>query len=117
MLRNEYGDTYENPATKDNAQTVMARRNPLLAKIHPTDALKLLKEQLKSYRKGADPFNRRFRSNESLYSWWEQVQKDEFGNVLGVSSALFIRLSISLVSIVTGAGHENICFCPCFDDG
>jgi hypothetical protein len=49
MLRNEYGDTYENPATKDNMQTVMARRNPLLAKIHPTDTLNLLKEQLKAY--------------------------------------------------------------------
>jgi hypothetical protein len=49
MLHNEYGDTYENPATKDNTQTVMACRNPLLAKIHPTDTLKLLKEQLKAY--------------------------------------------------------------------
>lgn len=94
MLRNEYGDTYENPATKDNTQTVMVRRNPLLAKIHPTDALKLLKEQLKAYGKGVEPFNRRFRSNESLYSWWEQVQNDEFGNVLGVSSAFSIRLTV-----------------------
>ncbi|KAF9228359.1 hypothetical protein BS17DRAFT_763855 [Gyrodon lividus] len=48
ILRNEYSDTYENLATKDTAQTVMACRIPLLAKIHPTHTLKSLKEQLKS---------------------------------------------------------------------
>ena len=94
MLRNEYGDTYKNQATKDNMQTVMACRNHLLAKIHPTDTLKLLKEQLKAYEKGAKPFNWCFWSNESLYSLWEQVQNDQFGNVLGVSSAFSIWLTV-----------------------
>ncbi|KIJ10218.1 hypothetical protein PAXINDRAFT_86391 [Paxillus involutus ATCC 200175] len=97
ILRNEYGDTYENPATKDTAQTVMAHRNPLLTNIHPTDALKSLKEQLKSYGKGLEPFNRRFRSSESLYSWWEQVQKDDFGNVLGaLAMKIFAAVPVSM---------------------
>ncbi|KAF9240690.1 hypothetical protein BU15DRAFT_73917 [Melanogaster broomeanus] len=91
ILRNEYGDMYENPATKGTAQTVMARRNPLLAKIHPTDALKSLKEQLKSYEKGYEPFNKRFRSNESLYSWWEQVQK-----VLVLAMKIFAAVPVSM---------------------
>ncbi|KAF9228443.1 hypothetical protein BS17DRAFT_851367 [Gyrodon lividus] len=41
------------------------------------------KEQLKSYGKGLEPFNWCFCSSKSLYSWWEQVQKDNFGIVLG----------------------------------
>ncbi|KIK75903.1 hypothetical protein PAXRUDRAFT_18582 [Paxillus rubicundulus Ve08.2h10] len=51
ILQNKYGDTYKNTATKNTTQTVMEHHNPLLTNIHPTDALKSLKEQLKSYGK------------------------------------------------------------------
>ena len=116
MLRNEYGDTYENPATKDIAQIVMARRNPLLAKTHPKDALKSLKEQLRSYGKALEPFNRRFRPQESLYSWWERVQQDEFGGVLGVSWHLFRVLMLLFDTGITGIGYEDFCGSSCLDD-
>jgi hypothetical protein len=115
MLRNEYGDTYENLATKDIAQTVMARRNPLLAKTHPKDALKLLKEQLKSYGKRLEPFNRHFRPQESLYSWWEQVQQDEFGGILGVSWHPFQVIILLFNTGITGIGYENFCGSSCLD--
>ncbi|KAF9235996.1 hypothetical protein BU15DRAFT_33995, partial [Melanogaster broomeanus] len=61
-------------------------------------ALTLLKEQLKSYGKGLEPFNRCFRPQESLYSWWEQVQQDEFGGVLGaLAMKIFAAVPISMV--------------------
>ncbi|KAF9241270.1 hypothetical protein BU15DRAFT_73385 [Melanogaster broomeanus] len=84
--------------TKDIAPTIMARCNPLLVTTHPKDALMLLKEQLNSYGKGLEPFNRRFRPQESLYSWWEQVQQDEFGGVLGaLAMKNFAAVPISMV--------------------
>ncbi|KAF8451153.1 ribonuclease H-like domain-containing protein [Boletus edulis BED1] len=84
VLKNEYDDVYENPATRETARSVMTRRNPLLAGIPPFNAIKSLKSQLNAYNQGYPPFDRPFQSKYmSPYTWWEHVQQHEDGTVLG----------------------------------
>ncbi|KAF8237949.1 hypothetical protein L208DRAFT_1375418 [Tricholoma matsutake] len=76
----------------------MNMRNPLLAAINAVDALHRLKDELKQYAKGKEPFNHCFRDGQTVLSWWTLVQKDEFAQVLG---ALAIKIySVCAVSMV-----------------
>ena len=85
MLQHEYGNAYTNPDWPDPKKHVEVQ-NPLLAQYHPADALRLLKEQLVAYSKSLDPFDRPTREKtQSNLDWWVAVQKDEGGQVLGVS--------------------------------
>ncbi|KAH7920753.1 hypothetical protein BV22DRAFT_994908, partial [Leucogyrophana mollusca] len=96
LLKHEYGDTYT--SGNINPRLAMERRNPLIAKHHPVDALAALKEQLKAYAKGTDPFNRRLRSGENVLDWWTAVQKDELGDVLGaLACKLYSAVPVSMV--------------------
>ncbi|KAF9240037.1 hypothetical protein BU15DRAFT_74264 [Melanogaster broomeanus] len=61
MLRHEFGDAFTNTDWK-TPQKQMQLQNPLLSKYHPADALTRLKDQLKAYAKGIDPFDRPIRT-------------------------------------------------------
>lgn len=90
MLKNEYGDLYSNPTTMNHAHSLMAQRNASLAKIHPSDAINSLKEELKSYARGYPPFDRPFDLDHttSLLAWWERVHRSDDTNILAVISQL-----------------------------
>ncbi|KAF8833058.1 hypothetical protein BDN67DRAFT_1017999 [Paxillus ammoniavirescens] len=78
----------------------MSFQNPMLAKYHPMDALDTLKDQLKAYAKGAEPFNRRLRpKTESTTDWWVAVEQDEDGEVLGaLALKIFSAVPISMAN-------------------
>ncbi|KIJ59093.1 hypothetical protein HYDPIDRAFT_162797 [Hydnomerulius pinastri MD-312] len=97
MLKHEYGDAYQNQNWADPKKQ-MAIQNPMLAKYHPMDALGALKDQLKAYAKGVEPFNRRLRpKTESTADWWAAVQQDEDGEVLGALAVkIFSAVPISM---------------------
>ncbi|KIJ07798.1 hypothetical protein PAXINDRAFT_89809 [Paxillus involutus ATCC 200175] len=97
MLKHEYGDAYQNRNWVDPKKQ-MSFQNPMLAKYHPMDALDTLKDQLKAYAKGAEPFNRRLRpKTESTADWWAAVQQDEDGGVLGaLALKIFSAVPISM---------------------
>ena len=59
MLRNEFGDAYENERSVHEAKKIMEERSPRLAHHSPADALAALKAQLKAYFNREDPFNRK----------------------------------------------------------
>ena len=84
MLKHEFGDAYTNTAWK-HPPNQMQLQNPLLARYHPGDALTRLKDQLKAYAKGIDPFDQPIQTQtESTADWWAGVQKDADADVLGV---------------------------------
>jgi hypothetical protein len=85
MLKHEYGDAYDDMRSDHDAANIMKKRNPRLAGLTPREALKSLKLELKEYRKGTDPFNRKIRKHENIRDWWIAVQKDENAQVLGVT--------------------------------
>jgi hypothetical protein len=84
ILRNEYGEAYRKGRPSEESVAIMKLRNPLLAHLTPREALHAVKRELRDYTKGEEPFNRRFRSGENVRDWWVAVQKDQFGQVLGV---------------------------------
>jgi len=85
MLKHEYSDVYDGMRSDKAAAKLMQERNPRLAGLTPREALESLKVELKEYRKGADPFNRKIRKHENIREWWLAVQKDENARVLGVT--------------------------------
>jgi hypothetical protein len=84
ILKNEYGDAYARNRSKEDSHVIMLRKNPRLADLTPLEALASLKSELKAYIASDDPFDRRFRENETVYQWWSAVQKRQSGTVLGV---------------------------------
>ncbi|KAF9237836.1 hypothetical protein BU15DRAFT_75631 [Melanogaster broomeanus] len=98
MLRHEFGDAFTNTDWK-TPQKQMQLQNPLLSKYHPADALTRLKDQLKAYAKGIDPFNRPIRTKtESTVDWWAGVQKDTDADVLGaLALKIFSAVPTSIV--------------------
>lgn len=59
MLRNEFGDTYEDEWLVHKAKKIMEEWSPQLAHYSPADALAVLKAQLKAYFNHEDPFNQK----------------------------------------------------------
>jgi hypothetical protein len=111
ILKNEYGDIYENPATRDIASSVMTHRNPLLAETPPLLAIKTLKAQLNAYNQGYPPFDRPFQSKSMLlYTWWEHVQRHEDGTILGVIIYLGCIVKLVFTDVLDlGSCHEDFC--------
>ncbi|KAF8838962.1 hypothetical protein BDN67DRAFT_906426, partial [Paxillus ammoniavirescens] len=99
LYRHEYGNVYQNRNWVDPKKQ-MSFQNPMLANYHPMDALDTLKDQLKAYAKGAEPFNRRLQpKTESTADWWAAVQQDEDGEVLGaLALKIFSAVPISMAN-------------------
>ena len=86
IMRHEYGDVYQAGSDMSDSAAVMELRNPALSKYTPFDALDRLRQQFKSFLRADDPFNRKRRSHESTFQWWEALEGDELADVLAVSS-------------------------------
>jgi hypothetical protein len=116
ILKNEYGDAYT--GSYPDPVAIMQGRSPLLAGISPMDALSCLKDELKGYVKGQEPFNRRFRDGETVLSWWTTIQKDDFARVLGVCALSCLTCGSPIVILMSfvGPGYQNL-FCLCGLDG
>ncbi|KAI0054381.1 hypothetical protein BV25DRAFT_1806052 [Artomyces pyxidatus] len=76
LLKREYGNA--------SSEAAMQIRNPQLAHLAPKDAASALKTEFSLYVSGADPFNRKMRTGDTILHWWEQVKRDELCTVLGV---------------------------------
>ncbi|EPQ56401.1 hypothetical protein GLOTRDRAFT_138137 [Gloeophyllum trabeum ATCC 11539] len=114
LLKKEYGDGVNMKSPKQ-IENLMQLRNPDLAGIIPAQAINSLRNELDNYTKGRDPFNRRFRSNETVLDWWKAVRKDELGRVLGALAVKIYSISVNSmadersVSTVTwlSQGHRS----------
>jgi hypothetical protein len=97
ILKNEYGDAYEGDLAKKKPREIMKERNPRLAHLTPSEALASLKSELKAYVDGDDPFDRAFRTDETVRQWWVAVQKKQYGGVLGVCLA-FTSTALDIIN-------------------
>ncbi|KAF8841833.1 hypothetical protein BDN67DRAFT_1010236 [Paxillus ammoniavirescens] len=60
---------------------------------YPWTPLNTIKDQVKAYTKGAEPFNRRLRpQTESTADWWTAVQQDKDGEVTEVLGTLTLEI-------------------------
>jgi len=66
MLKHEYSDVYDGMRSDKADAKLMQERNPRLAGLTPREALESLKVELKEYRKGADPFNRKICKHKNI---------------------------------------------------
>lgn len=80
LLKNEYGPLLN----EKNVMKLMEKRNPLLKDLTPAQAYVQLKEALKAYVRGFEPYDRPMKSTGSVREWWIKVQKEPGAQVLGV---------------------------------
>ncbi|KAI0710280.1 hypothetical protein C8Q72DRAFT_903990 [Fomitopsis betulina] len=72
LLKNEYGTLLNEKNVKER----MLKRNPLLEGLTPSQAYAELKDAVKAYARGFEPFNRPLKTNRSVRDWWIKVQKE-----------------------------------------
>ena len=54
--------------------------------VKPAQALERLQHQFKAYIRAEDPFNHKMCSHEGPFQWWNVLSRDEYSDVLSVSS-------------------------------
>ncbi|KAJ3017376.1 hypothetical protein NUW54_g596 [Trametes sanguinea] len=87
----EYGG--KDMVDRNDIQEIMTTRNPLLAPFGPLEAYERLRKELYAYADEESPFTRTLRSDQTVLQWWEKVQKDDDGQILGA-------LAIKIFSVV-----------------
>ncbi|KAI0730090.1 hypothetical protein C8Q72DRAFT_825473 [Fomitopsis betulina] len=80
LLKNEYGTLLN----EKNVKECMLKRNPLLEGLTPSQAYAELKDAVKAYARGFEPFDRPLKTNRSVRDWWIKIQKEPGAQVLGV---------------------------------
>lgn len=67
LLKKEYGETALSLKDPAKIAAIMELRNPRLAGLTPAEALQNLRDELRAFASGVEPFNRRFRTGETVY--------------------------------------------------
>ncbi|KAI0725714.1 hypothetical protein C8Q72DRAFT_954546 [Fomitopsis betulina] len=76
------------------------QENPLLEGLTPSQAYAELKDAVKAYARGFEPFDRPLKTNRSVRDWWIKVQKEPGAQVLRA-------LAIKLYSVVPNSMHDE----------
>ena len=98
MLKEEFGDAYENEQSVDKAKKIMADRSSRLAHRSPAAALAALKVQLKAYFNHEDPFNQKKHENKMVREWWMDLIDHKDADVLVVGYFLACLAYTILIS-------------------
>lgn len=111
ILKNEYGDAYDGDLTKKNSKRIMQDRNPRLADLTPSQALASLKSELRAFVAKDDPFDRPFRSGETVRQWWLAVANKQFGGILGVRMSTLASIQSQNINSIGTSGQIIFSYC------